>query len=205
MIKFFPIITGLFLGAVSIVIGQIPTAVAQFSGMTVIGNQMGYLWGVLIVSWVFHEKWRKSFINSFLSMTVANLTYYLSIVAFYVFNIGRSPFPPTPLQSFYGFVQWTIISAFACILAATAVWMARQAKFKLFNYGIFAVSYLGLLGLIYFLQVLPTINWFEVSRAGDFFLTWRFVGRLFEIGFAFVITTVLLSIGLRNTIKKENT
>ena len=202
MIKFFPIVTGLFLGTVSIVIGQIPTAVAQFSGMTVLGNHIGYLWGVLIVSWVFHEKWIKSFISSFLSMIVANLAYYLSIVAFYVFNIGRSPFPPTPLQSFYGFVQWSIISAFACILAATAVWMARQAKFKLFNYGIFAVSYLGLLGLIYSLHVLPAINWYEVSRAGDFFVVWRFVGHLFEVGFAFAITSILLGIGLKNITKK---
>ena len=91
MIKYLPIIIGLFLGTVSIIIGQIPTAIAQFSGMTVIGNQMGYLWGVLIVSWVFYEKWLKSFISSFLSMNIANLTYYLSIVAFYVFNVGRSP------------------------------------------------------------------------------------------------------------------
>ena len=197
MRRYLPLIIGLFLGAISIIMGQIPTAVAQFSGMTVIGNHIGYLCGVMIVAWVYHEKWFKSFLAGFLTMVTANLTYYVTIIAFYLFGIGRSPFPPTPLQSVLGFIMWTIIAAIVCVLAATAVWMARRARSRFINYGIFIVSYAGLLGVIYFFQILPAMAWYEASRAGDFFVAWRFAGRLFEIGFAFMITTVLVCAGLK--------
>ena len=200
-LKFLPIIIGVFLGACSIIMGQIPTVFAWFTGMTVVGTHMGYLWGSLIAAWVFNKKWKSGFLASYLALTIANLVYYGTIVVFYVSGLGRSPFPPTPLQSLLSFVLWSILSAIVCALAATAVWLAWHAKSKLFNRGIFVAAYIGLLGVIFFWHVLPTINWFTVSREGDFFVAYRLSGRLFEIGFAFVVTTALLVAGLKTIVK----
>lgn len=203
MRKYLPLIVGLFLGAVSIIMGKIPTAVAQFSGMTVIGNHIGYLLCALTMAWIYCKSWRNSFIAGLLTMTAANLTYYVSILAFYLFDIG---YPPTPMNTLLSFMQWTVISAIICVLAATAVWIAQHSKSHWLNYGIFIVSYFGLLGVIYLYQVRFFINWYSITFARDGFVqTWRFAGYLYEIGFSFVITTIILSIGLRVVIKKKTT
>jgi len=203
MSKFFPITLGIFLGANSIVMGQIHTGVAQFSGMTIIGTHIGYLLGVLIIAWLNWQSWLKSFITGFVTMTFANLTYYLTIIVFYLTGWGRSPFPPSPPHSLRGFILWSIISAVTCVLGATAVWLARHAKHKWLNYGIFAVAYAGMLGVMVNFHLRPAIGWYRMSRGGDFFQTWRFVGRLYEVGFAFVLTTVILGIGLRILLRKH--
>ena len=198
-----PVVTGIFLGAVSIIIGQVPTAVAQFSGMTVIGNQTGYLLAVLILAWVYFKRWRDSFWAGVIAMTFANLTYYLSILAFYIFKIGRSPFPPTPLQTLFSFTLWTVISTVVCVLAATAVLLAYQNKHKIIKYGIFAVSYIGLLGVIYFIQVRFLINWYnQTINNNGFVQTWRLAGFLFEIGFAFVMSTLVICIGFKKILSQ---
>ena len=203
MRKYIPIPLGIFLGATSIIIGQIPLIIAQFLGMTVMGGHVGYLLAALIAAWLFWESWPKSFVASFLTMTAANITYYACILVFYFTGWGRSPFPPPPFQVLLGLIQWSIISIIVCVLAATAVWMARRASSKLLNYGIFAVSYIGLLGVIYYFNVAPTIFWFSALRAGGAFNGLSFAGRLFEIGFALVITTVIISIGLRIRLKAD--
>ena len=200
--KFLPILIGLFLAAVSILIGQIPLAAAQFSGMTVIGSHMGYLWAVLIMAWLHHEKWHKSFTAGFLTMTVTNIFYYSTLLAFWAFDIGRAPSAIPPLHLLRSFVFWTVISAIVCALAATAVWMAIHAKSKLLNYGIFFVAYLGLIGVTFWSNRFFNIGWHGIGTVSpiNYVQTWRFIGHLFEIGFALVVTTILLGIGLRNTI-----
>ena len=65
MKRYLPIIIGLLLATTSIIMGQIPLTIAQFSGISVIGDHVGYIWGVLIVAWLHHESWRKSFAASF--------------------------------------------------------------------------------------------------------------------------------------------
>ena len=202
MRKYFPIILGVFLGAVSIIMGQVHIAIAQFSGMTVIGHNEGYLLGALIVVWLYWDGWRKSFLVSFCYLFAANITYYACILVFYFTGLGRSPFPPSPLDTLFSFTLWTIIMAIVCALAATAVWLARFAKSRLLNYGIFAVSYLGLLGVIYSNRVNFLMMWHESTMARDgHVVAWRLVGYVFEIVFAVVLTTVVLGVGLRRRLK----
>ena len=193
-----PIIVGVFLGANSIVMGQVHTAVAQFSGMTVLGHNEGYLLGALAMAWLAWERWHRSFVTSFLTLTMANITYYGSILVFYFTGWGRSPFPSPPLHSLTGFVMWSAISAVVCVLAATAVWFARQEQSKWLNYGIFAVSYVGLLGVVWFYRLRPFVNWYNMTVGRDSFVqTWRVAGFIFEIVLAVVLITVVLAIGFR--------
>ena len=206
MRKYLPITLGLALGAVSVIMGQIPVAAAQFSGMTVIGNHTGYLLGALVIAWMNYESWLKAFISSLITMTAANLTYYLSIIAFYVFNIGRSAFPPAPIESLEGFAYWTLVSSAVCALAAAAVWIARRAKSKWLNYGVFAATYAGMLGVIYYYQLRFVIRWYNNSMVRDGFIeTRRFAGYLYEISFAIILTTIVLSVGLRALVNEKKT
>ena len=194
-----PIIMGVFLGAISIIMGQVHTAVAQFSGMTVIGHNEGYLLGALIAAWLNWERWAKSFAASFLTLTFANITYYACILVFYFTGWGRSPFPPSPMNTLFSFVLWTVIASIICLLAATAIWMARCAEAKWLNYGIFAVSYAGLLGVVLVFRLRPFIGWYNMTVGRDGFTqTWRVAGFIFEIVLAVVIITVVLGIGFRN-------
>jgi len=205
MRKYLPIILGIFLGAVSIVMGQIPLHIAQFSGMWAIGNHTGYLLGALIIAWMYYEKWHKSFLMSFVTMTFANLTYYITIVVFYITGWGRSPFPPSPLDSLISFAIWSTIAVVVCLLAATAVWMARRAMQKWLNFGIFIVAYLGMLGVIGNFEVMSVINWYNMSTAEHIqtFNTLAFTSRIFNAGFAFILATTIFSIGLRLAIKEK--
>ena len=196
-------ILGVFLGATSIMIGQMPIIIAQFSGMTVIGTHVGYLLGALTAAWIGWHSWRKSLAASLLTMAMANITYYGCILVFYFTGWGRSPFPPPPFQVLLSLIQWTIISAIVCVLAATAVWMARRAQSKWLNYGIFAVSYVGILGVIYYYSIAPTISWFSALQTAGAFNGLHLAGRLLEIGLALVITTVVLGIGLITRLKVD--
>ena len=198
MRKYLPIIIGVTIGAISILMGQVHTAVAQFSGMTVIGLNEGYLLAALLVAWLNRQRWRKSFFASFLMLSFANITYYVCILVFYFTGLGRSPFPPSPMNTLFSFTLWTVIAAIVSALAATAVWMARRAKSALVNYGIFAVSYVGLLGVVWFYRLRPFINWYNMTVGRDNFVqTWRVAGFIFEIGLAIVLITVVLAVGLK--------
>ena len=202
MRKLIPITLGVFLGAVSIIMGQMPFVLSQFLGLRSIGTHLGYCLGALAMAWLFHESWRKGFIASFVCMTAANITYYLSVLAFYLFGFGRSPFPPPPYQTLMSFVLWTVISAIICVLAATAVWMARYAKSKLVNYGIFAIAYIGLIGVIFLDSRMFVVGLGGIRRSGvSIEPAVLLAGYLFEIGFSFVMMTAVLGIGLRAIVK----
>jgi len=178
--------------------GQVHLGIAQFSGMTVLGGNEGYLLGALIVAWVNWERWPKSFGMSYLSLIFANITYYGCILVFYFTGWGRSPFPPPPLASLVSFAMWSVIMAVVCALAATAVWMARRAKAGWLNYGIFAVSYVGLLGVVWFYRLGFFINWYNMTiDHSGFVVPWRVAGYVFEMVFAVVLITAVLAIGLR--------
>ena len=70
-----PIAIGLILATASIIMGQIPLVIAQFTGISVIGDHIGYLWAALIVAWLYHESWRKSFAASFITIFIAYVVY----------------------------------------------------------------------------------------------------------------------------------
>ncbi|MCL2171614.1 MAG: hypothetical protein FWB71_05615 [Defluviitaleaceae bacterium] len=205
--KYIPLFVGLFLGIISIIMGQIPRNIAQFTGMTMIGNEIGYLWGALIVAWVCYENWRNSFIASTIAMTTATFTYYSVLIVLYHFEPIRFAMrinEPVASQMM-GFVMWTIIGVIISLLAATAVWMAKCAKSKLLNYGIFAIAYIGMLGVIFYFRALFAIRWYKMTIERDGVIhSWDFfIGMLYEIGFAFVVTTILVGIGLGIIIKKN--
>lgn len=205
MRKYLPITIGLFLAVVSIAIGQMPIAITKFSGMTVIGNHMGYLWAVLIMAWLFNEKWYKSFAAAFLTMTVANIFYYSTLILFWVFGLGRAPSSLPPQHLLRGFVIWTVISAIVCVLAAIAVWMAQHAESKFLNYGIFFVAYLGLIMVAFWSSRFFNIGLHGIGTVSpiNYIQTWRFIGFVYEIVFGIVVTTMLLGIGLKNIYMKN--
>lgn len=74
--------------------------------------------------------------------------------------------------------------------------MARKANSKLLNYGIFIVSYVGLMGVVWFYRISPFIRWYNMTIGRDGFVqTWRVVGFAFEIVLAIVLITMVLYIG----------
>ncbi len=199
MRKYLPIIMGLLLGVISIIVGQIPNGIRQFTGLTIIGNHIGYILGALIVAWVYAKNWVKSFLLSSFMLTIANFTYYAFIFAFNLLIVQTE----SHMSNLIGLISWLAISVAVSAMAATAIWLVRHLKSKLLCYGIFAMVYLGLLGVIYLYKVRFIINWYGASRVGDFFEAWRFAGYIFEIVFAVAITTVVVAVGLRQLSKED--
>jgi len=142
------IIAGALLGIASIVRWRVPLTIAQVSGLMVLGSHTGYMVLALIAAWN-GRKWRGGFIRSSVTMGVATIVYYSGALLLYVFEEG---FETSPAQTLRNLVLWLVIGVAVSSLAATAVWMAREAKSKLLNYGIFVMVYLGMLGVIYFFQ-----------------------------------------------------
>jgi len=198
--KYLPFIMGLVLGVVSIVMGLIPNGIRQFTGLTVIGNHVGYLLGALVVAWVYHEKWLKGFLLSSCMIIIANAVYYAFVFAFSFFDLfgGQTE---SYMSNLYGLLTWCVIGIVVGLLAATAVWMARKANARLLNYGIFCVSYLGMLGVIYVYNVRFVLTLYRFSAFDSPLSVRQFVGSIFEVVFAVVLTTVVLGIGLRERIR----
>ena len=202
MKPYLPIIFGLILATASIIMGQIPLAIAQFSGISVIGDHIGYLWAALIVAWLYHESWRKSFAASFITVFIANVVYYIVLIAFYLFDI--TPFALPPLHYLRSFAFWMIVACVVCILAATAVWMARHANSRLLRYGIFFVAYLGIIVAMFWSNRFFIISWQGIRAVSPIYnvQTLRLMGHFFEIGFALIMTTLILGFGYRTAFKE---
>ena len=202
--KNLPIIIGLFLATVSILMGQIPRAVAQFSGMTVLGDHMGYLWGALVVAWLYNENWRKSFTASFLCMLVSYAAYYSALIALYQLNF--IPLALSPLHYLRSFVFWTILAGIVCILASTAVWVVRHTESKVLKHGIFLTSFLVMIGAMFWSNRFFIIGWNGIRTITpiDYIPVWRFMGHLFEIVFAFIVTIVIWGLAFRSVVKQNN-
>lgn len=195
MRKRFPIIMGLSLGVISIIMGQIPNGIRQFTGLTVIGNHIGYLLGALIIVWACSQTWKNGFILCSFMLTIANVTYYSIIFAFSLFRATGESF----MSNLLGLIRWLVISIIVSALATTAVWIVRNAKSKLLSYGMFAIAHIGMLGVIYYFNVRFVVIWYKASF--EHFQYWQFAGYLFEIVFAILLTTLILAIGLRRYIK----
>ena|GEM_PF-1236205 len=198
--KYLPFIMGAVIGVISIVMGLIPNGIRQFTGLTVIGNHVGYLLGALVVAWVYHEKWLKGFLLSSCMIVIANTVYYAFIFAFSFFDLfgGQTE---SYMSNLYGLLTWCVIGVVVGLLAATAVWMARKAKSRILHYGIFGVSYVGLLGVIYLYQVQFVLTLYRYSAFDSPVSVRQFVGGIFEVVLAVVLTTVVLGIGLRERIR----
>jgi len=205
MRKFLPIIIGLALGIISVVMGQIHVGVARFSGMTTIGNEMGYLWAALILTWLNYksrQNWFRGFFASFLGLAIASVSYYGILIFQYLFTSARINVPVT--SQFTSLAFWLIISAVVSGLAATAVWMARSAPQKWLNYGIFVVSYIGLVGVALFSNRMFIVRPFSIALFDHNYAdAWRVWGHFFELGFAIAVSTILLGIGFFRVLKEN--
>ena len=131
------------------------------------------------------------------------MVYYTVLIMFYLFDI--IPFVLPPLHYLRSFIFWIIVACIVCILAATAVWMARYAKSKLLNYGIFFVAYLGIIVAMFWSNRFFIVSWQGIRAVNLIYnvQTLRLIGHLFEIGFAFIVTTLLLGFGLRFVFKEN--
>ena len=192
--KYLPLIMGLLLGGISILMGLIPNGIRQFTGLTVIGNNEGYLLGALIIAWLHHKSWVKSFLWSGFMIIVATITYYIFIFAFNIFGVQSE----SHASNLRGLLFWSVIAVLVGLLAATGVWMARKAASKILNYGIFAVACLSMFGVIYLYRVRMVLNLYRFSAFGSALSVRQFVGSIFEIGVAVVLTIIVLGIGFKH-------
>jgi len=142
------IIAGVVLGISSIVRWRVPFAIAQFSGLMVLGSHTGYMVLALLAAWS-GRKWRDGLKKSSLAMSVATVVYYFGALLLYAFEEG---FDTALSQILHRFMLWIIVGFAVSMLAATAVWMARDAKVRLLNYGIFVVAFFGMIGVVYLFQ-----------------------------------------------------
>ena len=187
---------GLFLGCVSILMGLIPNGIRQFTGLTVIGNHVGYLLAALIVAWLYSERWVKGALLSGGMLVTANVIYYAFVFAFNAFGVQSE----SHLSNLFGLLAWSVIGLVIGLLAATAVWLARKAKSKILNYGIFGIAYLGMMGVIYVFQVRFVLALYRFSTFDSASSRRQFAGSIFEVGFAVLITTAVLGIGFKHII-----
>jgi len=190
---------GVSLGVISIVMGLIPNGIRQFTGLTVIGNPLGYLLGALIVAWINYQSWVKGFILSSLMVATATITYYVIIISFSVLEFRSYVIS----SKIIGLLMGGAIGVVVGILAATAVWMARKAKSRVLNYGIFAIAYLGLLGVIYLFNVRIAFSFYGLLPFESESEVRQLVGSIFEVVFSVLLVTVVLGIGFKHMMKES--
>lgn len=188
-----PLIIGVFLGAVSVIMGKIPLIIAQLSGMTVLGGHVGYLLGALIVSYLNSQKWLKSFISSSLTIIIATVVYYSLICMFRVFHIGFTEDFSSMVE---GLIFWSVIGLICGTLSASAMWLVTHIKSKLLCFGIFITMYVGMLVVIY----LYHFNIIIRDYSSGYIASRYMISDIFEIAFAIVLTTALLVVAIKKTL-----
>jgi MFS family permease len=203
MRKFLPLIIGVTLAVASIAMGQINRAVAAYSGMTVIGSTMGYLWAALIMTWIYKDSWRKGFFMGFLTLFISYLIYYPSLILLYHFDI--IPIALSPMHYLRSFVLYTVIAVFVSFFATSAVWLALTCKYKFMTYGIFVAAYLVMIIAIFWDNRLFHfgMNGFSIAIPLRELYDWQLARGFYELGFAFIVTTFLFVIGLRSVMTKS--
>jgi hypothetical protein len=185
------LLAGIVFGLISVIMGQIPKTIAVWSGMRVLGNTVGYSLLILAVVYFYSQTWRRGFIAGSLVNLVATIMYYVPI---YII-LELSPTVVSHQFSIYKFVQWTVIGVICAALAATAVRLLIYGKTRLIKYGALIAAYLGLMFAIYVQHVIGFMNGYKngfLERHNE-----TVAGSIFEIAFAFVLTTALFVIAFR--------
>ena len=214
--KFVPVIVGLFLGIIPIVNYHTPSTVGQFSTMASIASPIGYVLSIFVIAWIYKENWKRSFFASFLTMTTAFLTFYLTVHPLNTLIFQIRPrrilligiqFPPeafTICWSLVYFVLWTATFVVVCAIAATVVRTILVSKSKMLKLGVLITSYAGLLGLLYYHVGRYVIGWYWATSRGDrLFTPLIFAGHLFEVTVPLVLMTIFFGIGLKSIIKGD--
>jgi fumarate reductase subunit D len=197
--KYSPVWIGVFLGIISVLIGQIPKAVAVWTGMTVLGNHVGYILGALLSAYFYAHKWWKSFLAGASAVIIATLVYYLLI-----FLIQSSDRNTTTASGFEeGLIIWPVIGIIVGLLSATGIWLFKSVKKNWQRRSVFGIGYIGMLFIIYISIVRFYIN---LHRSAPEVLARQpagFPGAVFETAFAVVITTAVWGLAYRLFFKKE--
>jgi len=219
MRRFFPaIIIGLCIGIVSIARGALPAGIGYYPGFGVVSSMFGYLLAALVVAWIYRERWHHSFLSSFSAMISALLIFYLVItVARDLFNSTLfvwfpipDTFPPWPMgrynlwpDSLRNFALFGLLLGGICACATALVTVVQRSRSKLLKSAIFALTYAFMLWLIETSFLRRAIWAFENAERGGWTFT-RAIWHSFDVGIAFLLTTILFAIGLRIAIKKSN-
>lgn len=179
-----PLIIGIFLGLISVLMGQIPKAVAIWSGMMVLGNHVGYLLAALIIAYVYSQKWFISFITSSLTIIIASTIYYLLI--FIIQEL--SPAIVYHEFEFDGLFKWSVIGIIIGGLSATTIHFVVFAKTKLIRYGTLIAIYLAMLWFVVYNFVL-VLNLYKNNNLNE-----SFTSIIFEFVFAVILITIYFTV-----------
>jgi hypothetical protein len=198
IIKWMPLFTGVLLGTFSVVMGKIPKEIAVWTGMTVIGNHVGYLLGALITAYFNSQKWLKSFLSSSLTIIIATLVYYFLIFVIQLYNNSNAA---------YGFedglIYWPVTGVICGIFSAAFVWLLKRTKSKILFLSFFTVGYFSMLAVIYlriarFYIILYFTDPELISRQAA-----GLPGAIFEVAFAVIITTAVWCGAMKKTYKEH--
>ena len=201
-----PVIIGAVLGVISVIVSRVPAQVADWSGMRVIANHIGYLLGTLLLAYINAGKWSDGFIAGTLTMFTANVTYYVIIH----FGGKLELFPGhNILTELDALVWWTVIGAACAALSATIIKYVLHGKALFFRYGAAASWYGAMLFVIYMFDARRVINSYnsEVYKEHGYLTEYyggrNFAGDMFSIIFAFVLVTVIFIL-LTIKVKRSN-
>jgi len=203
-----PLILGAALGLISVLLGPMPTNIEMWSGLRVVGNNVGYLLGALTAalyalcaprdssdprdaSASARKKWLEVFLSSSFAIIVATVIYYSLI---FILGLCGAVYAEDLPQLLTGTLWWSVIDVVCGALSATAMLLLIQAKTKLARYGTIAAVYLALLFVVYRLMVVRMIN---IHRGGVIYES--LAGGIFEIAFAVALITVFCVVAFRKT------
>lgn len=203
-----PPIVGVFLGTISVLMGQIPPAAALWSGMVVLGNHFGYVLGALIVAYFNTQNWKRSFWTSTLTIIIATVVYYVLIEILGVLGIAEYVVFEGIGRTLIDIAMWSAIGAIVGALSATAMWVARHGKTALLRVGALAAAYAAVLWVLWFSYGGGILAFYRNFYIKQDYLTGYFGGRnfagdLFETAFAFVTATVLFAVAAAAAVKRE--
>ncbi|MCL2108151.1 MAG: hypothetical protein FWH20_02245 [Oscillospiraceae bacterium] len=189
-----PIIVGLVFGFISVFYSKIPAPVANWSGMRILANQLGYLWYALVLAYINREKWLKAFISGFLAVTASNITYY--VVIFIIHELD-----PTVIRHSFeavDLIMWTITGGVVGALSATFIRIVMFGKVKFVRYGAIFTWYTAMLLVIFFFDVTAIFkragnaNFISGGYMNGYYSNRYFVGDIYEVLLAVAVTTAML-------------
>jgi len=208
----------MFLGLSRVLITNLPTVVARFSGLTAVASQTVFLLVIIVVAWLYKKTWRESFLASYFTIALAFAVFYATF-PFLSFRITRFltrslfignyfPHPPsnTPFQPIIAFGQWAAISIVVCGFAATAVYIVQRSTSRLCAYTILTAMYSGFIWLIYVERMRNAVNvWHRGLAENVQQVPWLFASYVVDVIYLILFTTITFAVVLCSYRKGEVT
>jgi hypothetical protein len=190
-----PLIIGIFLGAVSALLGQTPPAIALWSGMHVLGNHVGYLLGALAAAYLNARSFWKSFAAAAATIFIASAVYYALIYLLGALHWAR--YTESVGDMFAGLAFWTALGAVCGAPAAAAMRLIRRGGLKIIRISAAAAVWLGMAAVIFLFQIVPILNQYHNPQAAErgyisgMFGGHNLAGDIFGVCLALALTMVL--------------